>query len=77
MIALAGFPPRLKRNDFASLQPMGGPPRALLDTPTGVFVWDLMDAYPNSTISLALRQVSCMHDKSISFGEANNPQQQA
>ncbi len=46
-----------RANDFAALLPPDSPPLALLDIPTGFFTWDLLDAYPNSTVSLAVRTV--------------------
>ena len=45
------------RDNFVALMPLQRPPRALLDIPVNVFTWDLMDAYPNSSISLTVRWV--------------------
>ena len=45
-------------DNFVALMPFDAPPCALLDIPTGVLVWDLLDAYPNSTISLTVRKVN-------------------
>lgn len=44
-------------NDFASLLPSNSSPLAVMDIPVNTFVWDLLDAYPNSTVSLAVRKV--------------------
>jgi hypothetical protein len=42
--------------DFGALLPMDAKPRAEIDVPIGVFVWDLLDAYPNSSVILTLRR---------------------
>ena len=44
-------------NGFVSLLPPNSPPLAVMDIPVNTFVWDLLDAYPNSTVSLAVRKV--------------------
>jgi hypothetical protein len=48
---------RTVRQRFVELVPPNAPPRGLLDIPVNVFVWDLLDAYPNSTIALTTRWV--------------------
>ena len=60
LIPMAFFPkenPSGVINEFSALLPEDSPPRALVDIPTGFFTWDLLDAFPNSTVSLAVRTV--------------------
>ena len=34
-------------------------PVALFDIPTGIYLWELMSAFPNNTVILTTRQVQC------------------
>jgi hypothetical protein len=45
-------------NDFTLMYPRDSPRQAMFDPPVGSFVWDLLDAYPNSRVALSVRPVS-------------------
>ena len=44
-------------NNFAGMLAYNASPRAVMDIPVNTFVWDLVDAFPNSKVSLAVRNV--------------------
>ncbi len=53
-------------NDFAHMIPFNSTPLAVMDIPVNTFIWDLLDAFPNGTVSLSLRNVRAETDVLLS-----------
>ncbi len=46
-----------EQDNFTAVLPMNSSAYAVMDLPVNVFVWDLLDAFPNATVSVTLRTV--------------------
>lgn len=44
-------------NNFVDIFPPHSPPTGMLDIPVGQFMWDVMDAFPNTQVTLTVREV--------------------